>query len=305
MSICVIGGTGHIGKNLVSMLLEDGADFTVLTSGRSPVPTGDGWDRVKRVECSYGSDEWAACLQDLAPSVLIDILGNDAPGTYQAVKSTCKHFILCGSVWMFGEPQSVPTPDETQTPCPFEGYNRRYEEMQALFKTAARDGIAYNAVMPPNICGPYKIPLDGHGGRSIEVHKAHQRGEPCPLPAPGNNLVGPCDAWDVAQGFFLSCKQPDKANGHIFNVGAPYALTSKKFIETYGEIYGTEIPIDWYGWKEYSEEIIPEFGANFHFGAHMCPDLTKIHKQLGYVPKYTPEQTMERAVDWMRAEGLL
>lgn len=305
MKVCVIGGTGHIGTNLVEMLLDEALDFTVISSGRTPVPTRPGWDRVKRVKASYGDDDWAGCLQQQEPEVLIDILGTNAPLTYQAVKSSCKHYILCGSVWMFGEPYAVPTPDETQSLCPFEGYDSRYLEMQSLRETAAADGIAFNAIMPPNICGPYKIPLDGQGGRDLEVHKAHQRGEPCPLPAPGNNLIGPCDAWDVAQGFFLSLQQRDRANGHIFNVGAPYSLTVKKFIETYGAIYGVEIPIAWHGWKEYSESIVPSFGAHFHFGCHMCPDLTKIKTQLGYVPRYTPEQTMERAVDWMRDEGML
>ena len=305
MKVCVIGGTGHIGKNLVSMLLDDGVDFTVISSGRTPVPTEAGWDRVKRVRCRYGDVDWTACLQQQAPEVLIDILGSNAPLTYEAVKSTCRHFILCGSVWMFGQPHTVPTPDEAQTPCPFEGYAIRYQQMQEVQATAARDGIAFNAVMPPNICGPYKIPLDGRGGRSIDVHQTHQRGEPCPLPAPGNNLIGPCDGWDVAQGFFLSMKQRDRANGHIFNVGAAYALTARKFIETYGEIYDVQIPIQWHSWKEYSQTINPDIGAHYHFGTHMCPDLTRINAQLGYVPRYTPEQTMERAVNWMRQEGLV
>lgn len=305
MKVCVIGGTGHIGKNLVSMLLDDGVDFTVISSGRTPVPNLPGWDRVKWVKASYGDGNWTQCLQQQKPDVLIDILGSNAPLTYEAVKSTCKHYILCGSVWMFGDPQTVPTPDETQSPCPFEGYAIRYTQMQDLRETAAGDGIAFNAVMPPNICGTYKIPLEGHGGRSLDVHKAHQRGEPCPLPAPGNNLIGPCDAWDVAQAFFLSLQQRDRANGHIFNVGSAYALTAKKFIETYGAIHNVDIPIEWYSWKDYSETIIPDIGAHFHFGCHMCPDLTKIKMQLGYVPRYTPEKTMERAINWMRDEGLL
>ena len=303
MKICLIGGTGHIGTNLVDMLRDDGADITVVTSGRTPVPAG--WDKVDVVHCQCGSDGWAACIQDLAPEVIIDIPGGMAPATYEAARSTCRHYVLCGSLWMFGEAHTVPTPPETQAPCPFEGYAVRYREMLALRETAAAEGIAFNAVMPPNICGPGKIPLDGMGGRSIEVHKAHQRGEPCPLPAPGHNTVGPCDAWDVAQGFFLSVKHRDAANGHIFNVGAPYALTSKKFIETYGEIYGVEIPIAWYGWEEYAETVNPDVGANFHFGAHMCPELSLTQRQLGYVPRYTPEEAMERAVKWMKDEALL
>jgi nucleoside-diphosphate-sugar epimerase len=32
----------------------------------------------------------------------------------------------------------------------------------------------------------------------------------------------------------------------------------------------------------------------------MLPDISKIRARLGYEPHYTPEQTLERAVDWMK-----
>ena len=37
----------------------------------------------------------------------------------------------------------------------------------------------------------------------------------------------------------------------------------------------------------------------------MQPDISKARKLLGYAPKYTPKQTLERAVNWMRGEGLI
>ncbi|HOM80201.1 MAG: NAD(P)-dependent oxidoreductase [Armatimonadetes bacterium] len=305
MQVCVIGGTGHIGKNLVQMLLGEGYAVTVITTGRTPIPAG--WESVNVIQSAYrrGDAEWAAFLRDLAPEVLVDILGADVPGIYEAVKPSCQHLVVCGSLWMFGEPRVVPTPEETQNPCGFEGYARRYEEMLATRERAQADGIAFSAVMPPNICGPGKIPLDGHGGRSIEVHRSHQRGEPVTLPEPGQTLIGPCDAWDVAQGFFLSIQNREAAAGEIFNVGSAYALTARQFIEVYAGIYGVEIPIEWVSWEEYATRVSPNPGANYHFKGHMCPDLTKIRTKLGYVPRYTPEETMERAVAWMRAEGML
>lgn len=36
----------------------------------------------------------------------------------------------------------------------------------------------------------------------------------------------------------------------------------------------------------------------------MCPDISKIRK-LGYEPRYTPEESMERAVAWMRDRGMV
>lgn len=39
-----------------------------------------------------------------------------------------------------------------------------------------------------------------------------------------------------------------------------------------------KIPVEWYDWEEYSKKVVP------------------IKRKLGYSPKYTPEESMERAV---------
>jgi nucleoside-diphosphate-sugar epimerase len=159
--------------------------------------------------------------------------------------------------------------------------------------------------MPPNICGPGKVPLDGVGGRSIEVHKAHQRGEAVILPYPGTNLIGPCDAEDVARGFACAIANRDASAGEMFNVGSAYALTAEQFIRTYAATYGSAIPIDYVSAETYVSDVSPDVGMSFHFVEHMCPDISKITSRLGYRPGYTPEQTMERAVKWMRDEELI
>ena len=307
MNICVIGGSGHIGKNLVEMLLADGWEVTIVVSGNTPIPQQGKWDKVTVVRSVYkhGDTKWSDCLRSLAPEMLVDILEFDLPATYEAVKSTCKHIIACGSVWMLGRPRVVPTPEETQNPCEFEGYARRYKELLEVKNSAAQDGIAFTAILPPNICGPDKVPLDGMGKRDIKAHQAHARGEQVPLPAPGQTLIGPCDAEDVAQGFFLSIQQPDKAADQIFNVGAAYALTIHQFIEVYAQIYGVQIPVEWCSSERFAQEICPDLGARYHFEVNMCPDITKIRTLLGYSPKYSPEETMNRAVAWMKEQQML
>jgi len=37
----------------------------------------------------------------------------------------------------------------------------------------------------------------------------------------------------------------------------------------------------------------------------MCPDISKLRERLGYRPHHTPEQSLWRAVAWMRQRGLL
>jgi len=181
----------------------------------------------------------------------------------------------------------------------------RLDDLQRAVERSGQEGLLVSGVMPPNICGPGKIPLEGMGGRSLEVHQAHQRGEEVTLPYPGTNLIGPCDAEDVARGFFCAVKNRERAAGEIFNVGSAYALTAEQFMATCGQIYNTTIPVRYVSAETYITEISPDIGAHFHFLEHMCPDIYKISSRLGYHPRYTPEETMERAVRWMFDMGIL
>ncbi|HXK44499.1 MAG TPA: NAD-dependent epimerase/dehydratase family protein [bacterium] len=230
MRICIIGGTGHIGENLVKMLLAEKFQVFVVTRGNRPVPAHQ---NIRFIKKTYDSnvDEWRNLFDEIKPEIIIDILGGSAPILYNAGRLYCKHFIVCGSIWMFGEAKVVPTPENTQSPCIFAGYARRYNDMLKLKDEARMDGVKFTAIMPPNICGPGKIPLDCYGSRDIEHHRQHMGGKPVPLPEPGQTLIGPCDAEDVATGFYLSVLNPEMAADEIFNVGSAYAITAKQFVE--------------------------------------------------------------------------
>ena len=306
MKILIIGGTGHIGSFLVPMLAAKGEKITVVSRKTQNIEKA-GWEKVQIAQASYvrQDSKWREFISETDFDVLIDILGADVPGTYEAAKDHCKHFIACGSLWMFGPPKIVPTPEETQGPCPFEGYASRYSELLSTRERSEKDGMKFTAIMPPNICGPGKIPLDGHGGRDLQVHKRHMEGKAVKLFDGCNTLIGPCDAEDVAQGFFRAVCHAEEAAGEIFNVGAAYSLTASEFIQTYAEIYGSTIPIEYVSSETYFGSVLPQLGANYHFSQHMLPDISKIRSKIGYEPKYTPEETMARAVAWMKKQGIL
>jgi nucleoside-diphosphate-sugar epimerase len=307
MKILIIGGSGHIGRFLTPLLARDGHEVLVMSSGKTPLPEGVAARVVAlRYHESLADGSCAALLEAERPEVVVDILQGDTDTVYEACRQAgVAHLVNCGSVWMWGRPKVVPTPDLPQTECPFEGYRRRLAVLQRAVARSGSEGLVVSGIMPPNICGPGKIPLDGQGGRSLAVHEAHRRGEEVVLPYPGTNLVGPCDAEDVARGFYCAINHREQAAGELFNVGSAYALTAEKFIATYGEIYGVKIPIRYVPPELFETEIMPESGANFHFLEHMCPDLTKITTRLAYRPAYTPEQTMERAVRWMFEVGMM
>jgi len=304
MRVVVIGGTGHIGGFLVPKLAALGHEVVVATRGRRAAPSGGGWERVTMLQLPAGEGR-AAALAEAAPEALIDIVQVDASATYAACRRRCKHFIWCGSLWMLGPPTVVPTPEVRTGRALAEGYQTRMDELEALRARAGRDGVAFTAILPPNIAGPGKVPLEMSGGRSIEVHRAHARGEPVILPAGCNTLIGPCDAEDVAQGFWRAAASRDAAAGEFFNVGSAHALTAPAMVDLLAKLYGVTIPIRPVPMEQFLGEVMPDSGANNHFRFHMCPDIAKARAKLGYAPRHTPESAMARAVEWMRREGLL
>jgi nucleoside-diphosphate-sugar epimerase len=304
MRIVIAGGTGHIGRFLAPMLAAAGHEVSVLARGATPRPNLPGWEGVIVRRGDIGSAETLEALAAEAPDVVVDIPGT-AAAVYQAVRARSAHVVAIGSLWMYGEPRVAPTPEEFQSPCPFEGYARRYDEIRAMAADSGAAGTVFTAIMPPNICGPGKVPLDCLGGRDIELHRAHAAGREVVLPDGPDALVGPCDAEDIARCVGLAIANRDAAAGRVFNVGSAYALTWPEVVAAYARIYGTAIPIRRVPWQDYVDHVSPSIGHWWHMKAHMCPDISLARRLLGYEPLYTPEETMARGVEWMRAEAIM
>jgi nucleoside-diphosphate-sugar epimerase len=299
MNIFVIGGTGHVGQFMVPMLVEKGNDVTVVGSGRTPLPKNTIWSKVKCLVCNVKDAGDLKKLNSQSPEVVIDMTG-EIWNIYNELKTVSKHFIACGSLWMYGEPKVVPTPEETQSECLVsEDYKKRYSEILKLIEISKTDKVAFTAIMPPNICGPGKIPIDCLGGRDINLHKDHKNGKKVILPEGPDVLIGPCDAEDIASCFVKTVLNRDIASGQIFNVGSEYALTATQLVKAFSEIYNIEIPVMRCSWEHYVSSVSPDIEYWWHFKAHMCPDISKARRLLGYDPRYTPEQTLRRAVEWM------
>jgi nucleoside-diphosphate-sugar epimerase len=303
MRITVIGGTGHIGGYLVPRLVEAGHEVTVATRGRRPWPDGPAWERARTL--ALPKEDPAAALAETPADAVIDIVQKFGSGLYQALRGRCRHFIWCGSLWMWGPPAAVPTPElRAGTPLT-DSYVPRMDELCRLREQCRADGVAFTAVMPPNLCGPGKVPLELAGGRDPAVHRAYARGEPVRLPHGCNTLIGPCDVQDVAECFALAAEKPDATDGEFLNVGADYALPAPRWADVFADIHGRPVPVEWIGRERFEREVATDAMARLHFDHHMCPDIRKARRLLGYAPRYTPEQSMARAVEWMRAEGLM
>jgi nucleoside-diphosphate-sugar epimerase len=304
MKVLITGGTGHVGKFMVPKLVKAGATVSVATSGKTPFPSDRIWSEVQTITCNLINPDEIEKLKAVAPDVVIDMTGY-VWDVYQKLKGTAKHFIACGSLWMYGDPKIVPTPEKTQNKCVFEHYSKRYPEILRLIELSRKDGVAFTALMPSNICGPGKVPIECRGGRNPEIHKLHSRGEEVVLPDGADALISPCDAKDIAEGFVKAVFNRDKVAQEILNIGSAYAITATQLVHVYSDVYNVEIPIKRVPWEKYVTEISPGIGYWWHFKSHMCPDISKARQILGYEPEFTPEQSIARAVEWMKSEKII
>ena len=91
----------------------------------------------------------------------------------------------------------------------------------------------------------------------------------------------------------------------MLKFGSAYAITATQLVHVYSDVYSVEIPIRRVPWERYVTEISPGIGHWWHFKSHMCPDISKARQILGYEPEFTPEQSIARAVEWMRSEKII
>jgi nucleoside-diphosphate-sugar epimerase len=307
--VTIIGGTGHIGGALVPMFVRAGWEVCVISRGQRPVPRSEPWRSVRLVQADYrravAEGRWGTVLSDVPAGTVIDLLGIDAIATFEAARQRLEHLVLCGSLWMFGPPRTVPTPARRQGTCPFEAYAKRFRQMEQLINAWQKGTPPVTGVMPSNICGPGKVPLDPHGTRNLELHRAMSRGQTVQLPGDGNTLVGPADREDVARVFFLAATQRDLAAGRLFIAAAAHAVPLNHLVQIYADAYGTQIPVEHLDWDTFRQRFDLTDDALYHHQQHMCGDITRTRRLLGYEPAHTVEDSIYRAVRWMYDEGLL
>ncbi len=305
MKILVIGGTGHMGAFLVPMLLDGGHDVYVGARGNIK-PDQGALAGAKFISLNSKDRESIKSLRDYKFDTVVDFPGT-AYAVWEELKHDIGHLVACGSLWMYGNPHIVPTPEMTNPPeeAIVENHRKRFADIKKMLEESGKGCAVFTAIMPPNVCGPGKIPLDQYANRSAENHNAMKRGEEVILPDGAEALLGPCDAEDIARLFALAIEKRDAAAGEIFNAGAAYAVTFSEYVNIYADIYGVKIPFKRIPWNEYVEKINPYPWDWWHYYAHMCPDISKARRLLGYEPRYTPEETVKRAVLWMKENGIV
>ena len=147
MKIFVIGGTGHMGSFLVPMLVSEGHEVYIGTRGRKPTdrPCFNG---AKFIQFDASNDEDIKGLIQYGFDTVVDFPGT-AYRVWGILKDHISHLVACGSLWMFGCPKKIPTPEVMQSEVPFAVYKRRSAEIHEMAAESGKCKAVFSAVMPP------------------------------------------------------------------------------------------------------------------------------------------------------------
>jgi len=244
-SILVTGGTGFIGRALVTRLVQDRAQV------RSSVRHLPKWSMEVQAP-SLGSDaEWRPALEGIATVIhtaaRAHVLKEEAEdpiqifrevnavGTLhlarQAAEVGVKRFVFLSSIGVNGT-QSVEAFTESDTPHPLEPYAvSKLEAEQELMKLSEETGMEVVIIRPPLVYGP-RAP--GNFGR---LANAVRRGFPLPLGAVTQNrrtLVGLDNLVDLV----VTCAYHPAAGNQVFLAGDDEDLSTADLLRRMAKAFG-------------------------------------------------------------------
>ena len=224
-----------------------------------------------------------------------------AQGLVTALRGKVKHFLHCGTIWVHGPSEQVPT-DETQPRTPFGEYGINKAAIETyLLGEARQNGFPATILHPGHIVGPGWIPLNPAGNFNPAVFRKLAQGEELCLPNLGMETVHHVHADDVAQAFIQAIINWRSATGESFHVVSPQALTLRGYAQAIAKWFGQEPHLKYLPWEEWQQTVSKEDArATWDHIAHSpnC-SITKAQKRLNYQPRYSSLQAVEEAVGWL------
>ena len=313
MRIVVIGGTGHIGTYLVPRLLLKGHEVIVVSRAkRQPYHAGPEWARVQMVEIDREREEQAhsfgPMIRALEADAVIDLICftlDSARALVEALRGQVSHFLHCGTIWIYGHSEVVPTTEDMPR-RPFGEYGVQKAAIEAYLLTEARrNGFPATALHPGHIVGPGWAPLNPAGHFNPAVFEKLARGDELTLPDWGLATVHHVHTDDVAQAFELALANWSQAVGESFHVVSPQAVTLRGYAEAVAGWFGREAKLRYLPWAEWKQTASEEeAGATYDHIAHSpCASIEKARRRLGYAPRYSSLQGAREAVAWLIAHG--
>ena len=315
MKIVVIGGTGHIGTYLIPRLVRAGHEIICVSrQQRSPFHAQPEWSAVQQIIIDRTEAEvkktFGAAIKMLEADVVIDIIcftPESAATLAEALTGCVQHFIHCGTMWVHGYSEQVPTV-ETQERKPFGEYGINKAKIETyLLSLHKKNNFPVTILHPGHITGPGWLPINPAGHLNPEIFIKLARGEEIILPNIGMETLHHVHADDVAQAFEKAIAYRQAAIGESFHVVSEQALTLKGYAAAMAEWFGKEAKIKFLPWAEW-EKTVTGYDADLtwdHIAHSPVGSIEKAKRLLHYAPRYSSLQAVQEAMKhYFEQEGI-
>ena len=320
MKYLVTGGAGFIGSHLVERLLQDGAEVTVLdnlsTGSRSNLAPVS--DRIRIVQGSVLDpllvDELVAAndvVVHLAAAVGVRLIVERPLHSFQtnikgsetvleAAHKFRRKVLLASTSEIYGKSMNGPFSEDDDRVLGSNKVSRwGYSTSKAVDEILAfayhrEYGLPTLVVRLFNTVGPRQTAAYGMVIPRLVAQAL--AGEPLTVYGDGRQTRCFCHVVDVVDALVRLLNEPS-AEGDVFNVGSTEEVTIQELAERIIEVTGSSSRV----------ELIPYDQAYEHGFEDMMrrlPDITKIHRSIGWEPKRNLDQIIREVVEERDASGV-
>lgn len=232
MTVLVAGGTGFIGRAIVSALRHDGHQVRALTRGGGPNP----FPHDRGVTLVTGDVRESATLGDAMQGVDTVVCAVQFPGHPVEVKSkglTYDEYDRAGTENLVAAAKKAGVTRFVYLSGAGVGQGKPQEWFVAKDRAEAavrESGMTWTIIRPSWVYGPRD--------RSLNRFALFARVLPVvPLTGPGRNRVRPVHVDDVAEVVVRSLREEAGAN-EVFEVGGPQLLSMRQIVRTMLTVMG-------------------------------------------------------------------
>ena len=295
MKVLIFGGTGWVGHHIALELIFHKYDVTVATRGQKaenyqfPLPSG-----VRRVIIDKNDENSMKELLAEKFEIIIDsVPGLKSIANIFKYAAGLRHYLHCSSTGGYAPLPFVPCNETAPYPggsCnAWGGKGAVDSEVMRLFNVS---GFPATVIRPCYITGGAdRFPLDNYGDRREDFIPDLMTGKVIEVPNDGKSLLQPIHVADLAASFRLAIENR-RSIGERYNICLEHALTLDDYVQLNAEAVGHKAIIKHVPLEELlARNIYNEVGLRF-VAEHMCFTIEKARSEIGYVPKYTPEEAI-------------
>jgi len=312
MHVLITGGAGFIGSHLTERLLRDGHSVSAVddlsTGSLANVKPFLGRPDYRFVRDNIRSCEFLPqmvsdcdAVVHLAAAVGVRLIveqpvrsiETNIHGTEVILALAGKlgrKILIASTSEVYGKSEKFPFNEDDDTVMGLTRYSRwSYACSKAIdeflgFAYHQEFGTPVVVVRLFNTIGPRQ--RGRYGMVAPRFVKAAMAGEPLTVYGDGNQSRCFCDVADVAEGLYGLLQSPG-AVGECFNVGNSREITIADFARLVIRTLGSKSQLKFVPYEEI-------YGKSFEDMTRRVPDTTKIKRVVGFEPKITLEETIQR-----------